>query len=281
MPNHVVGDKLKPMILGVDIGGTKTLLGVFDDQGEVVETLKFPTPKEYGAFLAELKTSVKKLENKRFDTAAVAVPGRLDRGKGTFIRGGNLEWHDVDILEDLRSAVGITTLQAENDAKLAGLFEAQAYPESLVLYITISTGIGTAVVKNGRLDHAMLDSEGGFILISDGKQMRPWEKVGSGKAIKEKYGNLACDIDDEKTWDEITDTMALGVLDLCAVVEPDVIIIGGGVGSSFEKYGDILTKKVAKLKSEIVKMPKIVGAKDAERASLRGCYVYAQQTSTS
>ncbi len=281
MSNRQVDDKLKLMILGVDIGGTKTLLGVFDTMGEVVETLKFPTPKEYDQFLAELKTNFNNLKEKSFETAVVAIPGMLNRGKGTFLRAGNLSWHDVAIVEDLQTAVGITTLEAENDAKLAGLFEAQAFPDSLVLYITISTGIGTAVVSSGRLDHAMLDSEGGFILISDGKQMLPWEKVGSGKAIKEKYGRLARDIDDSAIWDEITDIMALGVLDLCAVVEPDVVIIGGGVGSSFKKFGEMLTKKVAKLKPEIVKMPKIVGAKDAEMASLRGCYVYAQQTAKS
>lgn len=267
------------MILGVDIGGTKTLLGVFDKKGEVVETLKFPTPKDYEEFLVEIKANVEKLKNKDFSTGVAAVPGMIDRGRGTFLRGGNLAWHDVAIVEDLQNAVGITTLRTENDAKLAGLFEAQAYPQSFVLYITISTGIGTAVVKNGQLDRAMLDSEGGFILISDGEQMVPWEKVGSGKTIKAKYGKLAREIEDPKIWDEITDTMALGVTDLCAVIEPDVVIIGGGVGTSFLKYGEMLTKKVAKLKPEIVKMPKIVGAKDAEMASLRGCYVYAQQAS--
>jgi len=266
------------MILGVDIGGTKTLLGVFNDGGEVVETLKFPTPKDYDDFLATLKDNFQKLKNKTFETAVAAVPGMIDRGRGTFLRGGNLSWHDVAITKDLQDVVGITTLRTENDAKLAGLYEAQSYPESLVLYITISTGIGTAVVKNARLDSAMLDSEGGHILLSDGKQMLPWEKVGSGQAIKKKYGKLACDIDDPKVWGEITDTMALGVVDLCAVIEPDVVIIGGGVGSSFQKYGEMLTKKVAKLKPEIVKMPSIVGAKDAEMASLRGCYVYAKAT---
>lgn len=269
------------MVLGIDIGGTKTLLGVFNKNGEVVETLKFPTPKEYDQFLGELEANFKNLKEKSFETAVAAVPGMIDRGRGTFLRGGNLNWHDVAIVEDLRNAVGITTLHTENDAKLAGLFEAQAFPQSLVLYITISTGIGTAVVTNGHLDQAMLDSEGGFILISDGKRMLPWEKVGSGKAIKEKYGKLVRDIDDPKTWDEITDTMALGVVDLCAVVEPDVVVIGGGVGSSFKKYGETLTAKVAKLKPEIVKMPKIVGAKDAEMASLRGCYVYAKQANNS
>lgn len=266
------------MILGVDIGGTKTLLGVFNKKGEVVETFKFPTPKNYKEFLSELKTSVNNLKNKGFKTAVAAVPGRLERDKGTFVRGGNLSWLNVSICKDLQDAVGITTLQVENDAKLAGLSEAQAYPDSLVLYITISTGIGTSVVDNGRLDHAMLDSEGGFILVSNGKEMLPWEKVGSGRAIKEKYGKLARDIDDQKIWDEITDTMALGIADLCAVVEPEVIVIGGGVGSSFAKFGSLLTAKVAKLKPEIIRMPKIVGAKDAEMASLRGCYVYAQQT---
>jgi len=76
------------MYLGVDIGGTKTLVACFDDEGVLQEEVKFPTPSNYNLFLKELANVVDKLSTTEFRAAAAAVPGKIDRerGKASFQR---------------------------------------------------------------------------------------------------------------------------------------------------------------------------------------------------
>ena len=66
------------MHVGVDIGGTKTLVAVLDTNGVIVEREKFPTPKDYVEFLDELKSTVGRFTNQDYLSAGVAVPGRSE-----------------------------------------------------------------------------------------------------------------------------------------------------------------------------------------------------------
>jgi predicted NBD/HSP70 family sugar kinase len=73
--------------------------------------------------------------------------------------------------------------------------------------------------------------------------------------------------------------MALGIVDNCSVFNPDTVIIGGGVGTYFDKYGDFLNIEIDKLLSEaaIIKKPAVIGAKNAEEAVVLGCIIMAKQ----
>lgn len=266
------------MILGVDVGGTKTLIGAFTQTGDLKESIKFPTPNNYSDFVRIFQENYSKLECQNYETATVAVPALLDRKKGLAIEFGNLSWKNVPIRKDLEKIIKTNTY-IENDAKLAALAEScllkKPIPEK-VLYITISTGIGIGLIYKGRLSDSMLDSEAGhMILPNDDGELLTWETFASGKAIKNKYGKLASEIDDTETWTKISKNIAIGVVELCAVIEPDLIIIGGGVGTHFIKYGDILIEQVKNMLPDIIRMPKIIGAKNAEQAALRGCYEYS------
>lgn len=267
------------MILGVDIGGTKTLFGVFNSGGELLKTVRVPTPKNYKDFLEKFGEIYLSLDYK-ISQVVIAVPGRIDKSAELVVSYGNLPWKNTPLKSDIST---ITTLPVtiENDAKLAALSEANQHkPEAeKVLYITFSTGIGAGLVYKGKLDEAMLDSEVGQILLpnpdNDSELIR-WELFASGKALYEKYGKKAEDLDDKQAWAEFTKKMAVGVVDLCAVIEPDVVIIGGGVGAHFNKYGGMLQKSVLAILPYMVKKPSIVGAKNAELASLLGCYEYSK-----
>ena len=70
------------MYITVDIGGTKTLIAVFDDLGTIVEQTKFSTPVDYEAFLQELASNVEKLSTADFAYGCVALPGQVDRKHG-------------------------------------------------------------------------------------------------------------------------------------------------------------------------------------------------------
>ena len=88
------------MYLGVDIGGTKTLVAVLDDDGTITEKARFPTPKTYAEFMQELGAAVAGFTTKNLTAAAFGVPGRLDRGRGRVIGLGNLEWQDIPLQDD-------------------------------------------------------------------------------------------------------------------------------------------------------------------------------------
>lgn len=272
------------MILGVDIGGTKTLFGIFNSSGEIQKTVRFATPKNYKDFLDSFSEVYKSLDYK-ISQIVIAVPGRIDKSTDRVLSYGNLPWKNTPLKNDVN---GITNLPVsiENDAKLGALSEANQLkpPADKVLYITFSTGIGAGLIYKGKLDEAMLDSEVGQMLLpnpdNNGVLIR-WELFASGKALYEKYGQKAEDLTDKESWGEFTKKMAVGIVDLCAVIEPDVLIIGGGVGAHFKKYGKLLEKSVLSILPYMVKKPSIIGAKNAELASLLGCYEYSKLGSKS
>jgi len=160
------------MYLGIDIGGTKTLIACLDGHGVIHERIKFPTPAVYGDFLIEVANTVASLSTKEFVAAGVAIPGRIDRKQGIGVAFGNLHWHDVPIQRDIKRLVHCPVV-IENDANLAGLSEAMLLKDQFqkVLYLTISTGIGTGIVVNQTIDPAFADSEGGQIVLEYGDKL--------------------------------------------------------------------------------------------------------------
>ena len=124
----------------------------------------------------------------------------------------------------------------------------------------------------------MLDSESGQILLEHDGKMRTWESFASGKAIVKKYGKRASEIEDERIWRAISKNIALGLVQLIAVVQPDVIVIGGGVGSHFEKFKKPLNEILKKYETPMVTIPPVVGAINAEEAVVYGCYHLAKMS---
>lgn len=266
------------MILGVDIGGTKTLLSVFDVHGVSLESVKFETPKDYDEFLDALSKSLTSLSNSAFDAACIAVPGRLDRERGIALGFGNLPWENIPIQSDIERLLSCPAI-IENDAKLAGLAEATSLngDQHRILYVTISTGIGLGLTVDGQIDHSVSDAGGkGMILEHDGKKMS-WEEFASGKAIVARYGKRASEIEDPKIWREIVDTWVVGFLELIDLTSPDVIIIGGGVGSHFHKYGSLLVNALKAYETNMVSIPPIRAAAHPEEAVVNGCFLQAKQ----
>lgn len=263
------------MIAAVDIGGTKTLIAIFNATGDIIEQVKFPTPPKYEDFKIELAETVAKLSTKNFERTVVALPGRIDRAQGVGIRFGNLPWKNVPVRADLETIFSCRVL-CENDAKLGGLGEAVLIPRyHRVTYITISTGIGIGTVVDQRIDPAVNDGGGKSMLFEHEGALRPWESFASGKAIFKKYGKRASDIDDPAIWDRIVETWVEGFVEVIALTSPDAIVVGGGAGAHFEKYGEKLTEALQTYQTDMLRIPVILPAKHPEEAVVYGCYAYA------
>ena len=267
------------MYVGIDIGGTKTLVTVLTADGEIRERFKFPTPPNYGHFLLELAHTLHHFTHHDFLAAGVGMPVTVfDRTHGRGVSFGNLPWKNVNIQHDIEKLVHCPIV-LENDAKMAALSEALYIKKEFkrVLYVTISTGIGVGFVDHGVIDINIGDGGGRAILLEHQGKQTPWEDFASGRAIVAHYGKRAEDIHDAETWTRICRDLAKGFIELIAIIQPEVIVIGGSVGTYFDRYGKILAAEIKKYHVPLVPMPALRQAQRPEEAVVYGCYDLAKQ----
>jgi predicted NBD/HSP70 family sugar kinase len=269
--------------LGIDVGGSKTLFAVFDPAGQKVFEHKIKTPQIYSEHIASIAGVLKtELAAYRITSCCCAVPGWIDFNKGIAVGFGNLPWENVPILQDLQSLMPGVKVLVHNDAKLAGLSEAKFLADSYhkVLYLTISTGIGGGLIIDGVIDRAFYNFEPGQMRFEYHGKDQTWETFASGKALFERYGKLASELDDEIAWKDFSQLIALGLEELLATIQPDVVVFGGGVGAHFEKFKDYLEEDLNSIKNPLVPIPPLVKAHRPEEAVIYGCYDYIIQNAS-
>jgi predicted NBD/HSP70 family sugar kinase len=265
------------MLIAIDTGGTKTLVTSFNEDGAPSEEYRFPTPKDNDEYIATLETVLREhYDADSIDAIAIAVPGIVKNNVAMWCV--NLGWENFDIANRLRHFTKAPVL-IENDANLAGLAEIRALnpiPHN-GLYVTISTGIGTGILIDGAIEPAFSTSEGGHILVEYDGVLRQWQAFASGKAIRETYGKFARDIHDETTWEQIADKISRGFLAIIPILQPDVIVIGGSIGTFFDQYNKKLELLLKEHLPYHIPCPRFYQAIHPEEAVIYGCYYYATQ----
>lgn len=264
------------MMIAVDTGGTKTLVARLSDDGVIEQSTKFPTPRNLDEYKAVLVNTIEHLSGtNRPDIITVALPGIVKNGIGLWC--ANLGWKNVDMRALLQPEFHHATVLVENDANLAGLGEAQALTllPRCALYVTISTGIGTGIIEDGHIDPALRHSEGGHMLLEFNDQVQAWEHFASGQAIYKTYGTYARDITNKNIWQQIVYRFSLGFLAIIPMVQPDVVIIGGSMGTHFDKYGEQLVNLLKEKLPPHIPCPQFRKADRPEEAVIYGCYHYA------
>lgn len=264
------------MIVAVDTGGTKTLIAGYTEAGQITTEYKFPTPKKTSEYIEQLKYHLDILFGGReVDAIVVGIPGTVKDGVAIWCN--NLKWKNFDVAGELQGILGGAPLYVDNDANLAGLAETRQLkilPMSS-LYVTISTGIGSGIITEGKIDPALRYSEAGRALIEFDGVVREWESFASGKAIFETYGKYASEIKSKRTWHEIAHRISRGFLAVIPILQPDCIIIGGSIGTYFEHYDTDLKAILREKLPDHIPLPKFVQASHPEQAVIYGCYYYA------
>jgi len=149
-------------VVGVDLGGTKILAGVFDASLECVGSAKLSTTAQRGleSVLERIERAVRDtvdeadLGIKQVSAVGIGAPGAVDFDNGTVIFAPNLEgWKDVALKKELEKHLGIPVF-VENDGNIAMLgvhvAELKAKPRHAV-GIFVGTGIGGGLILNGEL----------------------------------------------------------------------------------------------------------------------------------
>lgn len=269
------------MILAIDTGGTKTLIALITERGEIKNRLRFPTPSSTVDYVKTLKETVaQNFKSHSISQVVVALPGIID-DNGVARWCNNLGWRDFDAAKELAGICGDAPVHIENDANLGGLGEARRVspiPKS-ALYVTVSTGIGTGIISDGHIDPALSKSEGGRMLVEFDGLVREWESFASGRAIHDAYGKFARDIHSRRAWNQIADRISRGFLAVIPLVQPDVIIIGGSIGTYFGRFAPQLESLLIEKLPPHIPCPPIEQAADPEEAVIYGCYYYARDLS--
>ncbi|BES63630.1 ROK family protein [Gottschalkiaceae bacterium SANA] len=230
------------MILGgIEAGGTKFVCVVGTEKGEILERKKIPTtsPEE------TLKEVIEFFKNKKIESLGIASfgPVAVDPAHpnyGSILKTPKLAWADTPILHILKEALNcpVTIDTDVNAAALAEAKKGNAWDVKSCLYLTIGTGVGGGFY-NGQLLHGRLHPEMGHMLMpigTDGfKGTCPFhgsclEGLVSGPAIEVRAGKKAELIaKDDPVWDQVAETIAMGLVNYQMILSPERIILGGGV----------------------------------------------------
>ena len=271
------------MYLGIDVGGTKTYLATLDDNGVIIDSVKFPTDKDYDQFVRDLDQNLKQLNLESEYSVSAGIAGQLDRKAGIVHALGNLPWVDKPIGPDISKLVGGRPVLIENDARLAGLSEAQLIKDKYnrVLFLTVSTGIGGALIIDGKIVRALEDTEMGKMPLLYEGSIQNWEDFAGGRSVVSRFGKKAYEITDPGQWRQIGDTIAYGLAICCSALTPQAIVLGGSIGAHADKYSAGVMEYLRQQLHPVIKQPEVIlAAKRADDAVIYGCYDLAKQVYT-
>ncbi len=159
---HTGTSQIHPRLIGaIDIGGTKTLVGLVASNGSLLACRRISSEATRGAedLIARIIDVLHILANemhispKKIHSLGCSVPGPLDRERGLVYFSPNLGWRDVPLAALLQAQLPVS-VEIEDDAHCAALGEAwlgAARGLEHTVYVTISTGIGGGVIIGGRL----------------------------------------------------------------------------------------------------------------------------------
>lgn len=222
-----------------DIGGTNTRVAVTEDLKKFDEPVKFKTPVSFKEGMEKIADTAKELAKGEIRAMAGGVRGLLTESRDMIADDRVLtKWIEEPLKETLEKKLK-TKVILENDAALAGLGEAvygAGKGADIMVYHTISTGVGGAKIEHGKIDDYNLGFEPGRqVLDIDrtilGEDVLPTlENLVSGEAIEERTGQKPYDIpQSDAIWDQLAYYLAHGLRNTVLYWSPDVIVLGGSM----------------------------------------------------
>jgi glucokinase len=299
------------VVLGIDLGGTKMFGAMSSLAGEVIDEIHIPHhgtsgDDSYDQLLAMVRTLLAspKLGGRPVRGIGVGAPGVTRHEEGVIAWAPSLQWREYPLRAKLEQATGIP-VSVDNDVNLAVLgelwFGAGRNVKNLAL-ITVGTGIGSGIVINGVLYRGTHEASGeiGYFLPGRpflGKRYQGFgalEQLASGNGIAERArlalrgkrteAELAALTAEEvfqaaresHAWaigviDETVDYLAMAVANVQALLDPELIVLGGGVARS----ADLLIQPILRrLEGGLPYPPALVPSALGSQAAVMGAIVH-------
>ncbi len=285
----------------IDIGGTAIKAGILDENGNIIEQSQVATEAKKGGkyVLEKVKKIIERYINIReIKGVCISTTGMVDPIEGSIIYANeNMpDYKGIKLKKEIETAFGIPC-EVENDVNCAGLAEywnGAAKNSRNVFCLTVGTGIGGCAIVNGQLlrGNSYSACEIGYININGNH----FENLASTTALVQNIANRKnMEISD---WDgkrileyaekgdricleainEMADILGLGIANICYILNPEVVVLGGGIMQRESILTNMVRKSVENnLLHMIFSHTRLELAKYHNAAGMIGAWYYFQK----
>ncbi|WJD98827.1 ROK family protein [Streptomyces antimycoticus] len=297
-------------VIALDVGGTGMKAALIGADTTLLHEARRPTERERGpeavvAAILDFAAELREIGKRRFGgppvAAGVGVPGVLDEDRGVAVFAANLGWSDVPLRALLTERLGGIPVALGHDVRMGGLAEGRigaGEGARRFLFVSVGTGIAGAIGIDGRIDPGAHGSSGeiGHIVVRPGGpacgcgQSGCLETLASAAAVGRAWagasGDPAADAADcakavrsgdpraVAVWGEMVSALADGLVTGLTLLDPGVLIVGGGLAEAGETlFAPLRTAVEERLTFQ--QLPRIVPAALGDTAGCLGAGLLA------
>ena len=286
--------------VSIDIGGTAIKYGIIYEDAEIIckRSMKTEAWKGGPAILQKVTGIVEEMKQEAQEEISgicISTAGMVDTKEGSIFYSAPLipNYAGTQFKKTLEEMFQVPC-EVENDVNCAGLAEYRsgaAKGSHVALILTIGTGIGGSIIMDGEVYHGFSNSacEVGYMHMNDSdfqtlgaasiltNKVSEWkgetEKKWDGYHIFEeaKKGDKLCLL----AIDEMVDILGEGIANICYVINPEVVVLGGGIMAQEQFLKERVECAVKRyLVSSIEEHTKIVFAKHQNDAGMLGAFYH-------
>ncbi|MFK0283895.1 ROK family protein [Streptomyces sp. NPDC090499] len=301
-------------VIALDVGGTGMKAALVGPDGELLHRDRRATGRDRGPdavvtaildFAAELKAYGEQHLGEPASAAGLAVPGIVDEQAGLAVYAANLGWRDVPLRGLLADRLGIPVALG-HDVRTGGLAEGRlgaGRGADRFFFVALGTGIAGGFGLDGRVEpgaHGFAGEIGHVVVRPQGApcpcgQRGCLERYASAAAVSEAWAKAVGDPDADaadcakavtsgdpnavRVWGDAVAALADGLVTALTLLDPRVLIIGGGLAEA----GDVLfepLREAVQRRVTFQKLPTIVPAELGDTAGCLGAGLLAQDLLT-
>lgn len=267
--------------IGIDLGGSKIEGICLDEELKVIQRKRVPTNQQNGYHsIVESVTSLTQELTKDISNYSVGIctPGAISKKTG-FIKNSNTQCLiGMPLKEDLEKLIGKNIIM-ENDANCFAMAESTmgaAVGFDVVFGVIMGTGIGGGIIVNGKIHRGRTNIAGewGHHTLHHNGNKCYCGKLGcletylSGPALEKRWKELTgkaeplssivqnLDADKAQEWkEEFLENFGTGLANVIDILDPDVIVLGGGVSNIDFLYTEGIKTVYRHVFSDLVDTP--------------------------
>lgn len=268
--------------IGIDLGGTKIEGILLDDKLNVIERKRIPTQQEkgYKSIVNSIASLVNELKTKATDnvTIGLCTPGAISKKTGLIKNSNTQCLIGMPLQEDLTQILQ-QEISIENDANCFAIAEAifgAAKNYNVVFGVIMGTGIGGGIVFNKKIHkgRTYIAGEWGHHTLRINGNKCYCGKLGcvetyiSGPALEKRWTKLTgkteplqsivqnLDNKEGLQWkNEFLENFGIGLANVIDILDPDVIVLGGGVSNIPFLYDEGRDSVYDKVFSDLIETP--------------------------